>query len=353
MIKTAEQQQPNQTCGEQPSVSVVLTTYNRAHLLEATLESILSQTLSDFELIIADDASRDETAEVCRGWIESRQDNLGGFPCLGRLLRRGQFGVTGQQGHFARILPTPIRYYRRPRNLGMPLNLNLGILASTGKYVAILHDDNVYSPDLLKEWKACLDEHPRAAFVFNAYRYLDARGQTRTEYREDLPRCSPGSVLLEKIFFKRWRFNSPVYGTVMLRRTAFDHAGSFDPRFGFWADVDMWMRLAEEFDVCYIDKPLIAVTSSEVALHQFDDRDEVVRPLLERMFWEARMRHYRRRPARRSAEAIRHWGYVAAGRTWQFACAVNRRIRFLKKLAPTTHSAQNEAHSIRRDALTL
>jgi glycosyltransferase involved in cell wall biosynthesis len=315
VIKTVEQRLPDQSCGEQPSVSVVLVTYNRAHLLDATLESILSQTISDFELIIADDASCDETPEVCRRWIESRQVNFGGFSGLGRSLRTRGGEVLGRQGHFVRVAPTPIRYLRRPHNLGMPQNLNLGILASTGKYVAILHDDNLYSPDLLKEWKTCLDEHPKAAFVFNAYRALDACGQTRTVYREVLPRCSPGSVLLERIFFKRWRFGSPVFGTVMMRRSAFDHAGSFDQRFGFWADVDMWMRLAEDFDVCYIDKPLITVTSSESAPHQFDDREEVARPLLERMFWEARMRHYRQRPARRSAEAVRHWGYVAANRT--------------------------------------
>jgi hypothetical protein len=141
-------------------------------------------------------------------------------------------------------------------------------------------------------------------------------------------------VLLERIFFKRWRFGSPVFGTVMMRRSAFDHAGSFDQRFGYWADVDMWMRLAEDFDVCYIDKPLITATSSDVAPHQFDDRDEVARPLLERMFWEARMRHYHRRTIRRFAEAIRHGSFVAASRAWQFALAVNRQTRLLRRSAP-------------------
>jgi GT2 family glycosyltransferase len=228
-----------------------------------------------------------------------------------------------RHGHFVNFARSPICYQRQPHHLGMPQNLNLGILASTGKYVAILHDDNIYSPDLLKEWKACLDEHPKAAFVFNAYRVLDARGQTRTVYREPLPRCSPGSVLLERIFFKRWRFGSPVFGTVMMRRSAFDHAGSFDQRFGYWADVDMWLRLAEDFDVCYIDKPLITVTSSDVAPHQFDDRDEVVRPLLERMFWEARMRHYHGRPIRRLAEALRHGSFVTASRTWPLGSAAS------------------------------
>ena len=73
----------------------------------------------------------------------------------------------------------------------------MGFVASTGKYVAILHDDDMYCPNLLREWKTCLDEHPNAAFVFNAYAALNAQGQTRTVYHEPLARCSPGSILLE------------------------------------------------------------------------------------------------------------------------------------------------------------
>ena len=298
MIKTQDQRQAKQMSGDQSSVSVILLTYNRASLLNATIGSILSQTMADFELIIADDASADGTQEVCERWA---------------------------------ISDSRIRYQRRPENIGMPQNLNLGILASTGKYVAILHDDDVYRPDLLREWKTCLDEHPKAAFVFNAYRGLNAQGQTRTVYRETLPRCSSGSTLLESIFFKRWRFDSPVRGTVMMRRGAFDHAGSFDERYGFWADVDMWMRLAKDFEVCYIDEPLIAVPSREAVPVQFDHSIALVQPLLERMFWEARMRHYHDRPIRRFGEAIRHCSFVAASRTWQFACAVNGHVRLLRR----------------------
>jgi glycosyltransferase involved in cell wall biosynthesis len=279
--------------GGQPSVSVVLVTYDRATLLDATIASVLTQTMPDFELIIADDASPDGTEEVCRRWAASD--------------RR-------------------VRYERRPKNVGMPQNLNLGILASKGEYVAIVHDDDVYSPDLLKEWRTCLDEHPKAAFVFNAYRALNAHGETCAVYRECLPRCAPGAVLLERVCFKRWRFDSPVWGSVMLRRSAFDEIGPFDQRYGYWADVDMWMRLAEEFEVCYIDEPLVSLMSADVAPHQFDDSVRVVRPLVQRMFWEARMRHYRGRPIRRFAEGIRHWSFVAANQGWWAACGIKRSL---------------------------
>lgn len=115
------------------------------------------------------------------------------------------------------------------------------------------------------------------------------------------------------------------------RKYRFNRAGAFDERYEYWADVDRWMRLAEDLDVCYIDEPLIAITSREVSPHQFADRFSHVQPFLEQMFWEARMRHYHTRPIRRFGEAIRHWTFVAAARAWHFACAVNRQVRLSRR----------------------
>lgn len=262
-------------------MSVVLVTYNRAALLASTIESLLDQTLSDFELIIADDASPDGTQRLCEEWA---------------------------------LRDSRIRYQRRAQNLRMPQNLNLGIFSSTGDYVAILHDDDVYSPDLLEKWASCLDEYPTAAFVFNSYRVLCANGDTCRVDRQPLPRVSPGSLLLERIYFKRWRFHSPVWGTVMMRRSAIDRVGPFDAQYEFWADVDMYMRLAEDFDVCYIDEPIMALTSAESAPHQFNDEPLHELAIVQRMFWRARMRHYRGRPIRRLAEALRHASFLISAR---------------------------------------
>jgi glycosyltransferase involved in cell wall biosynthesis len=277
-----------------PSISVVLVTYNRARLLDATIEAIVHQSLTDFELIIADNASPDDTEEVCRRWAE----------------RDGR-----------------IRYYRRSHNVGMLKNMTLGIRDSVADYVAILHDDNVYDPTLLAEWKACLDENPNAAFVFNGYQALDTRGHPTRVYRTPLARSSPGSVLLERFYFTDWRFTSPVYGTAMFRRTAYDKVGGFDERYGPWTDVDLWMRLAEEYAVCYVDAPLISVTSREVAPHQFDDSTAHVQPLMEQMFWEARLRHYQGKPVRRLVEMGRHAAFVVASRALLLLLRANSVLR--------------------------
>jgi glycosyltransferase involved in cell wall biosynthesis len=260
------------------SVSIVLTTYNRGVLLRQTIESVLGQTLGGFELILCDDASTDDTPRICEEYAER---------------------------------DSRVRYIRHSRNCGMPGNLNAGITASTGEYVANLHDGDIYGPTLIEKWKAALDAHPGAAFVFNAYGALTPSGEVRRIYREALPACTPGAVLLEQIFFRRWRFDSPVWGTVMARRSAYVHAGLFDPRFGFVSDVDMWMRLADEYDVAYISEPLINLPCRESVPRKWGGAEECAHVSIDRMFWEARMRHYRDRPIRRFGEAVRHVGFVA------------------------------------------
>jgi len=273
---------------DSPRVSVVLTTFNRAEVLRSTLDTIVNQTLDDFELIICDDASPDHTASVAE-----------------------EFSAKDSR----------ISYHRNARNLGMPGNLNEGIRRSTGVYVANLHDGDIYSPDLLEKWAAALDRNPGAAFVFNQYRALNDDGTTMRVFREDLPPVLEGKRLLEDLFFRRWHFDSPVWGTVMARRSAYIEAGLFDPRFTFISDVDMWMRLAETHDVAYVAEPLISIAGRGAVPRQWIiPRDHLV---LRRMFWEARMRHYRTRPARRLAEGFRHVSFVTALQGYRLACKLN------------------------------
>lgn len=279
-----------------PPVSVVLTTFNRADLLGATLDTILMQTYGDFELIVCDDASPDHTEAVVR-----------------------EYAARDRR----------IVYHRNRRNLRMPENLNEGIRRSRGQYIANVHDGDLYEPNLLEKWSEALNEYPRAAFVFNQYRALNDDGTTHIIFREDLPPVISGRKLLEEIFFLRWQFDSPVWGTVMGRRSAYTDAGLFDSRFTFLSDVDMWMRLAETHDIAYVAEPLISVAGRGAVPRQWTvPRDHLV---LRTMFWEARMRHFRNRPLRKFVESARHAGFVAAFQVYRSLCAVNGGLKFLKR----------------------
>ncbi|MCW2930936.1 MAG: hypothetical protein JWM19_1898 [Actinomycetia bacterium] len=257
-----------------PLVSVVLVTFNRANVLEDTVRSLLAQTLDDFELIVCDDASTDETPVVMAEC--AAQD--------------------------PRIL-----YVRQPRNLKTAGNLRHGVALAKAELVAVLHDSDVYDPRLLERWVAALRACPEAAFVFNAYNQLDADGRIEVTYRDRFDSCVPGRVLLERFYFRRWHFDSPVWGTVMFRKSKYLAVGGFDTRFPFVADVDLYLKLAETNCVAYVPDALIGLASRETLPRLFSNPQRSVR----QAFREARVRHYRDRPLRLRAEMLRHWTFAA------------------------------------------
>ena len=204
-------------------LSVVLTTFSRAHLLGHTLESIAAQTRRPDELIVSDDYSPDDTARVVESWRKT-------FPGL--------------------------VYLRNERNLNMPGNLNKAVGSASGAYIANLHDGDTYAPTLLEKWESALDRHPSAGLVFCGLAGWPARTK------------QGGGILLFPIdpltkgreFFETHMLREigcPIWGTVMARRSAYDTLLPFDPEFGFLSDVDMWTRMCLAHDIAYVDEPLI------------------------------------------------------------------------------------------------
>jgi len=203
------------------SLSVCLLTFNRSAWLPATLDSILAQDREDFELVISDNASSDDTEKICRKY---------------------------------EAMDKRIRYFRNSTNLGMTGNYKAALGRSTGDFVAFLHDCDLYRRDLLSKWVSALEKHPTAAFVFNAIESIDEDGQTQTVFRHPYPELVRGRELLTEVLE---RLDSPVFGMVLVRRTAFQAVGTFNAAYGWHGDVDMWLRLLAEFDVVYINEELI------------------------------------------------------------------------------------------------
>ncbi|HLA12091.1 MAG TPA: glycosyltransferase family 2 protein [Pyrinomonadaceae bacterium] len=207
-------------------VSICLTTFNRAAVLPPTLDSILVQTFGDFELIISDDCSTDETRDVCEDY-RSRD-------------RR-------------------IRYFRNAKNLSMPGNLNAAISKASGDYIANLHDGDVYRVDLIARWKEALDSETDTPFVFNAYKAKLSDGSVRL-FCEPFTGRIPGEYIGTHYFRT---LTSCVWGTVMARASTYREHGQFDSRFGFISDVDMWLRLVKRSAAAYVSEPLITIAERE------------------------------------------------------------------------------------------
>jgi GT2 family glycosyltransferase len=210
-------------------IGVCLLTYDHAAIVESTLDSVLAQSLSGFELIVSDDGSRDGTWEIIR--------------------RRAAADAR-------------IRAVRTPRNLGMAGNANFAARHTSRPFLALLHHDDLYRPDLLEKWLGVMRRQPDVTFVFNPYAvHADTKLLDHPFSDERLD----GARFLEEHLFPRW--GCPVRGTALIRRRDFDAVGGLREEFGLLADVDLWMRLAARGAVGYVPEPLITVRQQRPAYY--------------------------------------------------------------------------------------
>jgi len=214
-----------------PFVSICLLTYKRADLLPRSLDSLLEQTYSNFELIINDDCSPDLTEAIGRAYEQK---------------------------------DTRVRYFRNERNLRYAMNQNAALSRARSDYVAIVHDGDVYRSDLIEKWTEALFAHPSAALVFNAVEAMDLESKVVTTFRHPYPPLISGPLLLQEML---QRLDSPIFGIVMLRKTCVEAVGPFDASLPTLADIDMWMRLLAQYDAAYISEPLIRIAAREVDHH--------------------------------------------------------------------------------------
>jgi len=210
-----------------PFVSICLLTYNRQAKLGQTLDSLLLQSHENFELIINDDNSPDNTSALCQEY-ELRDKR--------------------------------VRYYKNSKNLRYAGNQNAALSRAKSDLVAIVHDGDVYRPDLIAKWTQAMIEFESAALVFNALEEMDRDGTVINLYRHDYGPLVRGRKLLLEMIQSPF---SPIYGIVMVRKSYMAQTGTFDLTLPTLCDVDMWMRLLERYDAAYISEPLIKISARE------------------------------------------------------------------------------------------
>ncbi|MDD5389304.1 MAG: glycosyltransferase family 2 protein [Gallionellaceae bacterium] len=203
-----------------PRVSVIIPAYNAAWCVRRALDSVLVQDYRDFEVIVVDDGSQDDTAAVLAGY-----------------------------GDAARVLSKP--------NGGLSSARNAGIAAARGEYVAFLDADDWWLPAKLSRQVALMDGQPTLLFCSTTTSAQTPEGRRLPDWR-----CGNGQrAALECIF----AVNAYVAGSgssVLARRAAFARVGGFDESLRSLEDIDMWMRLAALGDYACIDEPLTVIEKS-------------------------------------------------------------------------------------------
>ncbi len=200
-------------------VSIIIPTHNQAHYLGECIESVMSQTLKDLEIVVVDDGSTDDTPGVAR-----------------------EFGIYGN-----------FKYVRQ-ENMGVGVARNRGMDESAGQYLCFLDSDDFYHPDKVELQAKILDESPEIDFVYCDIVTVDASGQ---ETDEAFCVGETREVLSGDIFCSLFLGGYFPPHTVMVRRAALEKFGQFDPSLGGHADYELWLRLAAEgCNAYYLDRKL-------------------------------------------------------------------------------------------------
>lgn len=145
---------------EMPRVSIGLPVYNGENYLSQALDSLLTQTFSDFELIISDNASTDATEEICRRYA---------------------------------ALDPRIRYIRQPRNLGGSPNQDFVFRQARGEYFKWAAHDDLYGEELLERCVDVLDRHPEVVLCHADMAYIDSEGNLLRRYPYAMTSDSPSA----------------------------------------------------------------------------------------------------------------------------------------------------------------
>jgi GT2 family glycosyltransferase len=202
-----------------PLVSVVLPTHNGSRYLRESIDSVLNQTLEDFELLIVDDASTDDTGEIIAS--------------------------------FAQKDPR-IKHFRNETNLKLPASLNAGFRKATGRYLTWTSDDNKYRHNALRRLVAALSANPDAGLVYSDYSWIDQIGveleRVHVAGREMLP------------------FYNPVGGCFMYRREMLQAVGEYDETLFLVEDYDYWLRIARQFKLLTIADDLYCFRVHQLSL---------------------------------------------------------------------------------------
>jgi glycosyltransferase involved in cell wall biosynthesis len=219
-----------------PTVSFVVPCYKLAHLLPECINSILSQAFQDFEVLIMDDCSPDNTADAARSFRDSR-----------------------------------VKHIRNDTNLGHLRNYNKGISLASGKYVWLISaDDYLLRNYILEKYVNFLDGHSEVGYTFcpgegvgsgASIEWKEWASYGQSKYGKS-DRIIKGHVLLKELV----RGNSIVAASVLVRRECYEKVSLFPLNLPWAGDWYLWCVFAMHYDVGYFAEPMVCYREHELSM---------------------------------------------------------------------------------------
>jgi glycosyltransferase involved in cell wall biosynthesis len=204
---------------QRPKISVIISSYNHAQYLPECLDSILTQTYQDFEIVVVDDGSKDNSHEILVGYQEK--------------------------------YPDKVHYFWHPdhANKGISISCNLAISKAAGMYLAWTGSDDAWYPEKLARQVAVMESNANIGMVYSQMCLFDGNGNSL-----------PGKIGIDitndespvvRLFAGNWIPAS----TVLIRKTCLEQIGLFDNDL-VYSDWDLFIRLVSRWKTAYINDPL-------------------------------------------------------------------------------------------------
>lgn len=201
-----------------PLVSICIPSYNRAAMIPKAIQSALNQTYTNIEVIVVDNASTDNTAEVVSDFHDSR-----------------------------------LKHVKNERNLGIFGNFNRCVEVSKGNYIHILHSDDYIDAKFTETCVAFLESHPDVAMTFGSVQPAidDAEQKEHTPASPVIFDVPDG---FKKILETRSFISCP---TVMMRREVYDSIGFYSMEYPYSGDFYQWLRIAQRFKIASVPNSIL------------------------------------------------------------------------------------------------
>ena len=208
-------------------ISVVIPLYNKEKSITTTLESVFAQSYTDYEIIVVDDGSTDNSAAVVQSIISKRP--MSNVKCQIRLISKPNGGVCSAR--------------------------NRGIEEARGEYIALLDADDQWDKDYLSEQVRMMREFPKAAMWGINYAEM-YNGRLVRQLATGLPEGYRGYV---ENYFQMPNRVSDLFcsSNVVIRKDVFEKVGMFDERIKYAEDSDMWYRIIATHPVAFYDQYMV------------------------------------------------------------------------------------------------
>ena len=238
------------------SVSVVIPLYNKQNAITATLQSVLAQTYQNFELIVVDDGSTDNSARIAEEYIREVKGERLKVKGKGNEVIDYSLEIKGEENSEAdniayNLSPITFKLIRKA-NGGVCSARNRGIQEAKYDYIALLDGDDLWNEHYLEEQVKLIQDFPEAKMWGINFAEMSDGKLIRT-LPTGLPEGYRGYV--ENYFEIPGRI-SDLYcsSSVVIKKEAFERVGYFDERIKYAEDNDMWFRIIATYPVAFYDK---------------------------------------------------------------------------------------------------